>query len=292
MDADQKLMALKRAYADIILNTSKEAAARVMASERKSQQLEYELRATKEEAIQMMLRLKKMMDDKISEANRTSQNQQEKIDELEAQLQEAEDIVNERIQACERDVLDGELSLLRQTSGVISNGMEGERTDKSTCKTTTDGAEKMFNIGSEEAMHKDGGLRCGYKVQTSELIPEKVKTAPKYRINKSTLRMKNPDKLFMNVYGTPADPIPKSVENNAQPDQDPTLTAPKLSSDEASMATQLECAKPVEMNGDTDKGEPLVDILVPIKRGFSSFYHQKGTGDGWYEFLVIKKREF
>lgn len=314
----------------------------------------------------------------ISEANRTSQNQQEKIDELEAQLQEAEDIVNEvreelryaqakiegmtkndvqnqdkhenaasevafmenrqyisqsissplqpdrfslaasekeksylnqrteypkcpsqlnqirnsygtkpelpsiilrskkhniyrngftqRIQACERDVLDGELSLLRQTSGVISNGMEGERTDKSTCKTTTDGAEKMFNIGSEEAMHKDGGLRCGYKVQTSELIPEKVKTAPKYRINKSTLRMKNPDKLFMNVYGTPADPNPKSVENNAQPDQDPTLTAPKLSSDEASMATQLECAKPVEMNGDTDKGEPLVDILVPIVR--------------------------
>lgn len=58
-------MALKRAYADIILNTSKEAAARVMVSERKSQQLEHVLRVTKEEAIQMMLRLKKMMDDKV-----------------------------------------------------------------------------------------------------------------------------------------------------------------------------------------------------------------------------------
>ncbi|MFS7889371.1 hypothetical protein Hanom_Chr00s000004g01606201 [Helianthus anomalus] len=35
MDADERLMALKKAYADIILNTEKEAAKRIMLSERK-----------------------------------------------------------------------------------------------------------------------------------------------------------------------------------------------------------------------------------------------------------------
>lgn len=378
MESDQRLVALKRAYADIILNTSKEAAVRVMVSERKSQQLEHELRVTKDEAIQMMLRLKKMMDDKISEAKKTSQNQKEKIDELEAQLQEAEDIVNEvreelrdvqakigrvtrndvqqldkhenatsvvafevnrqyisqsisnplqsqkfslvasekeksylnqrteypkcpsqliqirnsygtkpelpsiilrskkhniyrngftqRIQACERNVMDGELPLLRQPSGVCSKGKEGEKTDKSTCKTTTDGAGKMFNTGSTEAMHKDGSMRWGFEVQAMERIPEKVKTTPKYRKNRSTLRTKNPDKLFMNVYGSPANPDPISVKNNAQPDRDPSLKAPNLSSDKAGMTTLPECAKTAEMNGDYNKGESPVHISAPIVR--------------------------
>ncbi|KAK1359748.1 hypothetical protein POM88_044222 [Heracleum sosnowskyi] len=376
MESDQRLVALKRAYADIILNISKEAAARVMASERKSQQLEHELRVTKEEAIQMMLRLKKMMDDKISEAKKTAQNQKEKIDELEAQLQEAEDIVNEvreelrdvqakfarvtrndvqnpdkhenatsvvafeayrpyisqcilnplqshkyslvasekeksylnqrteypmcpsqsiqisnsygtkpelpsiilrskkhniyrngftqRIQACERNNMDCELPLLRQQSGVCSERKEREKTDKSICKTTTDEADKLFNTGCQEAMHKDGSMRCGYEVQTTERIPEKIKTTPKCRKTKSTLRTKNPDKLFMNVYESPGNPNPLSVKNNAQPDHDPSLTAPKVTSDKAGMANQPECAKTAEMNEDYNKGESPVDISVPI----------------------------
>jgi hypothetical protein len=62
---DQKLTALKKAYADIILNTAKEAAARIMASERKSMLLEQELAATKDEALRMLLRLKQMFDSKV-----------------------------------------------------------------------------------------------------------------------------------------------------------------------------------------------------------------------------------
>ncbi|KAL8098011.1 uncharacterized protein LOC141684231 [Apium graveolens] len=377
MESDQRLVALKRAYADIILNTSKEAAARVMASERKSQLLEHELRVTKEEAIQMMLRLKKMMDDKISEAKKTFQNQQEKIDVLEAQLQEAEDIVNElrqelrdvqakiekvtrndgqhldkhetatsvvafevnrqyisqsissplqsqknpvvasekeksdlnqrteypkcpsqlihirnlygtkpelpsiilrskkhniyrngftqRIQACERNVMDGELPLLRQPSGICSEGKEEEKTDKSTCKTTNVGADKMINTGSKEAMHKDIKMRCGHEVQAMERIPEKINTTPEYRQNKSTLRVKNPDKLFMNVYGTYGNPNPISVKNSAQPDQNPSLTALKISSDKG-METQPECAETDDMNADYNKGQFPVGISVPIVR--------------------------
>lgn len=62
---DQKLTALKKAYADIILNTAKEAAARIMVSERKASRFQQELVSTKEEALQMLLRLKQMFDSKV-----------------------------------------------------------------------------------------------------------------------------------------------------------------------------------------------------------------------------------
>ncbi|XP_062116384.1 uncharacterized protein LOC133830422 isoform X2 [Humulus lupulus] len=95
MGDSEKLTALKRAYADIILNTAKEAAGRILASERKALRYERELLTTKEEALQMLLRLKGTLDSKIIEADKASLSQQRKIDELEAQLQEAEDIVRD-----------------------------------------------------------------------------------------------------------------------------------------------------------------------------------------------------
>ncbi|KAK6148462.1 hypothetical protein DH2020_019374 [Rehmannia glutinosa] len=95
MDAQEKLTALKKAYADIILNISKEAAARVMSSERRAARYQHELKVGKEEALRMLMRLKQMMDFKISQAKAASLNQQNKIEELEAQLQEAEDIVKD-----------------------------------------------------------------------------------------------------------------------------------------------------------------------------------------------------
>lgn len=95
MDDNEKLTALKKAYADIILNTAKEAAARIMVSERKSIRFQQELFAAKEESLHLLLRVKQMMDSKINEAEMTSLSQQQKIEELEAQLHEAEDIVQE-----------------------------------------------------------------------------------------------------------------------------------------------------------------------------------------------------
>ncbi|XP_076908314.1 uncharacterized protein LOC143565128 [Bidens hawaiensis] len=95
MDSDEKLTALKKAYAEIILNTAKEAAARIMVSGRKASRLEHELKHAKEDGVNMLLRLKQMMDLKTREAALVSSSQQKKIDELEAQLQEAEDIVKD-----------------------------------------------------------------------------------------------------------------------------------------------------------------------------------------------------
>ncbi|KAL0357547.1 UNVERIFIED_CONTAM: hypothetical protein Scaly_1440400 [Sesamum calycinum] len=91
----QKLTALKKAYADVILSISKEAANRVMGSERKSVRYQHELKVAKEEGVRMLLRLKQMMDSQIGEAEAAASKQQKKIEELEAQLQEAEDIVSD-----------------------------------------------------------------------------------------------------------------------------------------------------------------------------------------------------
>ncbi|KAK2965156.1 hypothetical protein RJ640_005319 [Escallonia rubra] len=95
MNSNERLLELKKAYADIILNTAKEAAARIMLSERKALRFQHELCTAKEEALQMMVRLKKMMDSKIGEAEMATLSQQRKAEELEAQLQEAEDIVKD-----------------------------------------------------------------------------------------------------------------------------------------------------------------------------------------------------
>ncbi|KAA0055198.1 Nuclear mitotic apparatus 1 [Cucumis melo var. makuwa] len=95
MEDSEKLTALKKAYADIILNTAKEAAARIMVSERNAIRCQQELSTTKDEAFRILLRLKQMLDSKVSEAEMVSLNQKKKIEELEAQLEEAEDIVRE-----------------------------------------------------------------------------------------------------------------------------------------------------------------------------------------------------
>lgn len=56
---------LKKAYAEIILNTAKESAARVMLSDRKSARFHHDLSETKEEALRLLVRLKHMIDAKV-----------------------------------------------------------------------------------------------------------------------------------------------------------------------------------------------------------------------------------
>ncbi|THG22649.1 hypothetical protein TEA_021763 [Camellia sinensis var. sinensis] len=93
MDADERLTALKKAYADIILNTAKEAAARIMVSAKNL--VSAGLNVTKQQGLQMLLRLKQMLDSKANEAEMTYLSQQRKIGELEGQLRDAEDRINE-----------------------------------------------------------------------------------------------------------------------------------------------------------------------------------------------------
>ncbi|KAL0343936.1 UNVERIFIED_CONTAM: hypothetical protein Sangu_1281000 [Sesamum angustifolium] len=84
---------LKRAYAERILNTAKEAAARVMAAELGARRLEQDLVSTKEEGARMLLRLKQIIDVKTKEAENSLLSQQRRLYELESQLNEAEGII-------------------------------------------------------------------------------------------------------------------------------------------------------------------------------------------------------
>ncbi|GER29433.1 organellar single-stranded DNA binding protein 3 [Striga asiatica] len=93
MSEPEKMEAIKRAYAEMILNTAKEAAARVMAAELRSRRLEHDLVSTKDEAARMLLYLKQSIDTKTKEVDITSLNQKNKIHELESQLNEAEGII-------------------------------------------------------------------------------------------------------------------------------------------------------------------------------------------------------
>ncbi|KAE8695073.1 microtubule-associated protein TORTIFOLIA1-like isoform X1 [Hibiscus syriacus] len=90
-----RLDPLKKAYAEIILNTDKEAAARIMVSERKALRYQQELFASKDESLRMLLRLRQIFDAKANDAEMMSLNQQKIIEVLEAQLGEAEDIVRD-----------------------------------------------------------------------------------------------------------------------------------------------------------------------------------------------------
>lgn len=93
VDEIERMVAVKKAYAEMILNTSQEAAARVMAAERKAQKFEQDLLSVKEEAVRMLLRMKQMVDSKNREAEITSLNEKRRINELEAQLDEAEGVI-------------------------------------------------------------------------------------------------------------------------------------------------------------------------------------------------------
>ncbi|KAI3722366.1 hypothetical protein L2E82_33402 [Cichorium intybus] len=92
-DQAEKMEALKKAYAEIILNTAKEAAARTMVSESKALRFHHDLRNTKDEALQMLLRFKHMIDTKTNEAEMTSSSQQKRIQELDSQLNETEEVI-------------------------------------------------------------------------------------------------------------------------------------------------------------------------------------------------------
>ncbi|XP_050377433.1 uncharacterized protein LOC126794707 [Argentina anserina] len=148
MDEAEKVAALKKAYADIILNTAKEAAARVMVSEKRAVRLQREILYTKEEALRMLLRLKHTYDSKVGEAEMKSLSQQGKIDELEAQLQEAEDIVSD---------LRGELSEVQ------------DRLERAKNRRALDRQNAEVDTTVQENMSQDG--QC-FSEMTSQLNPQ------------------------------------------------------------------------------------------------------------------------
>ncbi|KAF8006006.1 hypothetical protein BT93_K0325 [Corymbia citriodora subsp. variegata] len=178
MNDFEKLMALKKAYAEIIVGMAKEASARVMAAERRASQFQEELFDSKEQAMRLLLRLKQMCDAKLSEAETTSAWQQERIEELEARLQEAENTVKG----------------LREELKEAQDKLENERTHKShqVSETHTIGD----TVKPEEAL---GGNRCDTShsigqspsdSQTAFKVSEKRGKEAKLRRNKRSRKVR------------------------------------------------------------------------------------------------------
>ncbi|KAH7674604.1 Myosin rod fragments domain-containing protein [Dioscorea alata] len=93
MDEAEKMASLKKAYADVILNMAQESAARILVSERRAVGFQRSLFAAKDEAVSTLLRLKSVLESKIKEAEKQSLGQIRRIQELESQLNEAEDTI-------------------------------------------------------------------------------------------------------------------------------------------------------------------------------------------------------
>uniref|UniRef100_A0A804KMS3 Uncharacterized protein n=1 Tax=Musa acuminata subsp. malaccensis TaxID=214687 RepID=A0A804KMS3_MUSAM len=138
-DDAERMAALKRAYADIILNTAKESAARILASEGKVLQLQRSLSLTKEDSLAMLLRLKAIMDSKVG-----------KIQELEAQLSEAKVTID-----CLRSELKRLNSELDHKRDIQAEFLNGKSTVHNTPSEKYNGQESMHNSGS--SLHSPSG---------------------------------------------------------------------------------------------------------------------------------------
>ncbi|XP_052176296.1 uncharacterized protein LOC127790718 isoform X2 [Diospyros lotus] len=187
MDDAERLTALKKAYAEMILNTSKEAAARIMASERKVLRLQHELNVTKEAALQMMLRLKEMMEFKVSEARITYLRQQEKIDKLTAQLQEKEDVISEAetVSLGQQRKIEELEAQLQEAEDIVSNLREELREEQAVVERERNGKLQHMDehhVASEEQTSNEK------RSDTSQSIPS---LPPMQLESFSNLDMKN-----------------------------------------------------------------------------------------------------
>ncbi|KAL1216706.1 hypothetical protein V5N11_025209 [Cardamine amara subsp. amara] len=172
----ETLAALKRAYADTILNTTKEAAARVMVSEKKARRYQQELVTVRDEALHTLLRLKQMLDSKVKETEMISLKQQQKVEELEAQLGEAEDIVGEL--RMELRVLHGELKKL-------SNGQSHLKSDheEESCRENRNAAVSL--VPDASCSHEISGAvgSCIPVEQTGSVVANGIKIPSLTRIS-------------------------------------------------------------------------------------------------------------
>nr|XP_029118557.1 uncharacterized protein LOC105039110 isoform X2 [Elaeis guineensis] len=195
----QKMLSLKKAYADIILNTAKESAARILASERKALGFQQSLFAAKEEAVATLLRLKGIMDSKIREAEMRSSEQTRRIQELEVQLHAAEDMINS---------LKAELKQanteLEQMKNNLSEPLIGQNTNS--------------HATSDNAKCQGGKLASDYELSL-QLGPEDISTTD---VKNTTSNQRTADDQYCSIgNATEADALKDlSVENRCASNPD------------------------------------------------------------------------
>ncbi|KAG7563887.1 hypothetical protein ISN44_As10g006440 [Arabidopsis suecica] len=170
----------------MILNTAKESAARVIVSERKSARFHHDLCGTKEEALRLLVRLKQMIDAKTIEAEITSSNQQRQIDLLEAQLQEAEDIitdlrselrwVRDKLEKA-RNVINMEQESISAPEVVVGSVYQSSLNDDECCGNETISATEVVasdSLLNQSSLYDDGCGNDGLGVKTSKVCESEL----------------------------------------------------------------------------------------------------------------------
>ncbi|XP_042442161.1 uncharacterized protein LOC122027295 isoform X4 [Zingiber officinale] len=155
---------LKRAYADAILNTTKESAVRILAAERRTLQWKQSSSFVKEDSVALILRLKALMDSRIKETESVNLSQATKIRELEVQLREA----NHTIRRLN--------SKLQQ----VSSELENQKSDKSESlqgKDTDDRISLQKNNPDEAASSQETVPHSTYAKYSNQKEPTKDSTA-------------------------------------------------------------------------------------------------------------------
>ncbi|KAG6474700.1 hypothetical protein ZIOFF_068638 [Zingiber officinale] len=155
---------LKRAYADVILNTTKESAVWILAAERRTLQWKQSSLLVKEDSVALILRLKGLMDSTIKETESVNLSQATRIRELEVQLREA----NHTIRRLN--------SKLQQ----VSSELENQKSDKSESlqgKDTDDRISSQKNNPDEAASSQETVPHNTYAKYSNQKEPTKDSTA-------------------------------------------------------------------------------------------------------------------
>ncbi|XP_078446297.1 uncharacterized protein LOC144715240 [Wolffia australiana] len=183
-EAEEKMAALKRAYADVILNMAKESAARIVASEQKALRFKQDLSRTKDEAISTLVRVKSILDSNRRTLEATIASQARTIKDLESRLADAESTIDSlrtvpcaEIQPGFRDPEVGSAALIRCSDlGKDGENLEekdlgGEKTIK---YTFTRKRKKGGSSLADETEKKDGFLErnstVGYSRDSRRIV--------------------------------------------------------------------------------------------------------------------------
>ncbi|MQL78226.1 hypothetical protein Taro_010653 [Colocasia esculenta] len=154
----QKMAALKKAYADILLNMAKESAARIVASDLRALRFQQDLFRAKEDAVGTLVRVKGIMDSKVNEAVRLSLSQASRIQDLESQLIEAEKTI--KYLKIELKRVNDEVSSMRSN--------QTERLDK---QSTTEGHATSQGCMPQKALsQKTASDQCYFSFENESQV--------------------------------------------------------------------------------------------------------------------------
>ncbi|XP_076891579.1 uncharacterized protein LOC143543029 isoform X2 [Bidens hawaiensis] len=165
-----------------------------MVSERKALRIHHDLRNTKDEAVRMLLRFKRMIDVKTVEAEATALSQQKRINELDEQLNETESVIMD---------LRAEIRKAREQLEVMKNSDMPQLDEPSKNEHTH---QENTNVNPAKEITKSELYRNGYthriRALETNMVGEKKISEEKELIINMDETKRAPNKDAKNINGS------------------------------------------------------------------------------------------